>query len=205
MLSHSQIWQAIDALAARHGLSPSGLARRAGLDPTVFNRSKRVTRSGRLRWPSTESIAKILNATDTSLEHFAGHDASAADTLPVALLSDARQTLPFDAHGAPRGSGWQETRWPTDNGAAHYGLRIDTDDLLPAYPRGTLLVVRRASHVMEGERIILQDRSDGLLVQSVVRRSSRTFTTVPVGAREPRRRFRLDALPWLARIVWASQ
>ncbi|HOV05280.1 MAG TPA: helix-turn-helix transcriptional regulator, partial [Kaistiaceae bacterium] len=30
MLSHAQVWAAIDALAERYGLSPSGLARRAG-------------------------------------------------------------------------------------------------------------------------------------------------------------------------------
>ncbi len=67
MLTHASIWQAIDALAAQHGLTASGLARRAGLDPTSFNRSKRISRSGKPRWPSTESLAKILAATGASL------------------------------------------------------------------------------------------------------------------------------------------
>ena len=60
MLTHAQIWSAIDRLAARAGLTASGLARRAGLDPTTFNKSKRMTAAGRARWPSTESIAKAL-------------------------------------------------------------------------------------------------------------------------------------------------
>ena len=64
MLSHSAIWDAIDALARRHGLTTSGLAKIAGLDPTAFNPSKRVSKDGRGRWPSTESIAKILEATN---------------------------------------------------------------------------------------------------------------------------------------------
>jgi phage repressor protein C with HTH and peptisase S24 domain len=51
-------------------LSPSGLARRAGLDPTTFNKSKRVTPDGRERWPSTESVAKALAAADASIETF---------------------------------------------------------------------------------------------------------------------------------------
>ena len=51
MLKHSDVWRAIDRLAAKHGLSPSGLARRSGLDPTTFNKSKRVAREGRQRWP----------------------------------------------------------------------------------------------------------------------------------------------------------
>ncbi|HHY50341.1 MAG TPA: helix-turn-helix transcriptional regulator, partial [Alphaproteobacteria bacterium] len=70
MLTHRAIWDALDALAQRHGLSTSGLARLAGLDPTAFNRSKRVSKDGRERWPSTESIAKVLEATSESFDQF---------------------------------------------------------------------------------------------------------------------------------------
>lgn len=69
MLSHDDIWRAIDKLAQEHGLTPSGLARRAGLDATTFNRSKRMSREGKLRWPSTESVAKVLDVTNCSLAH----------------------------------------------------------------------------------------------------------------------------------------
>src|SRR6201992_517380 len=72
MLTHAQIWSAIDRLAERAGLSASGLARRAGLDPTTFNKSKRMTAEGRARWPSTESIAKALAATATPVDAFVG-------------------------------------------------------------------------------------------------------------------------------------
>ncbi len=64
MLTHGQIWTALDRLAERAGLSPSGLARAPGLDPTTFNKSKRITADGRERWPSTESVAKALAATN---------------------------------------------------------------------------------------------------------------------------------------------
>ena len=47
MLTHAQIWTALDRLAARAGLSASGLAKKAGLDPTTFNKSKRITPDGR--------------------------------------------------------------------------------------------------------------------------------------------------------------
>src|SRR5215216_4380389 len=69
-LTHSQVWTALDRLAERAGMSPSGLARRAGLDPTTFNKSKRITADGRERWPSTESVAKALAATNASIESF---------------------------------------------------------------------------------------------------------------------------------------
>ena len=62
-MKHEDIWRALDTLAAEHGMSTSGLARRAGLDPTTFNPSKRRMPDGRARWPSTESLAKVLLAT----------------------------------------------------------------------------------------------------------------------------------------------
>ena len=69
-MRHDDIWRAIDTLAAENGLSSSGLARKAGLDPTSFNLSKRRATDGRLRWPSSESLAKILAATGARLEDF---------------------------------------------------------------------------------------------------------------------------------------
>jgi phage repressor protein C with HTH and peptisase S24 domain len=84
MLTHTQIWAGVDGLAARYGMTASGLARKAGLDPTTFNRSKRIAPDGRQRWPSTESIAKVLHATGASLSEF-------MDLLPAsALLSRSR-------------------------------------------------------------------------------------------------------------------
>ncbi len=70
MFSHESVWAAIDALAERHSLSASGLARRAGLDPTTFNKSKRYASDGRARWPSTESLAKVMEATGSTFDEF---------------------------------------------------------------------------------------------------------------------------------------
>lgn len=71
MFTHNDIWSAIDELARVNGYSTSGLAKRAGLDPTAFNKSKRVTKDGKERWPSTESVSKILIVTETPLDRFA--------------------------------------------------------------------------------------------------------------------------------------
>jgi phage repressor protein C with HTH and peptisase S24 domain len=70
MFSHADIWRAIDRLASDRGYSPSGLAKKAGLDPTTFNKSKRVSADGKPRWPSTESISKILSVTDATMAEF---------------------------------------------------------------------------------------------------------------------------------------
>ena len=70
MFTHAQIWQGIDRLAQSRNLSASGLAKRAGLDPTSFNKSKRISPDGKPRWPSTESVAKVLAVTDATMSDF---------------------------------------------------------------------------------------------------------------------------------------
>jgi phage repressor protein C with HTH and peptisase S24 domain len=92
MLTHGQVWGALDRLAERAGLSPSGLARRAGLDPTTFNKSKRITPGGRERWPSTESLAKALAATGSSIDTFVqliGDHGRDVQSAPLLALSEA--------------------------------------------------------------------------------------------------------------------
>jgi hypothetical protein len=122
-MRHDDIWRAIETLAAEHGLSPSGLARKAGLDPTSFNISKRRTPDGKFRWPSTESLAKILQATGARLEDFTAL-VTGARTLPDARPK-GRNKIPligmaqagaegfFDDGGYPAGAGWDEVELPT--------------------------------------------------------------------------------------------
>lgn len=69
--THEQVWRAIDSLAAAHNHSPSGLAKRADLDSTAFNKSKRFTSQGEPRWPSMKTIAAICTVTTTTLTDFA--------------------------------------------------------------------------------------------------------------------------------------
>src|ERR1700688_4802836 len=117
MLTHAQLWTALDrlaGLAARPGLSPSGLAKAAGLDPTSFNKSKRITPEGRERWPSTESVAKALTATKTSVDIFvqligeSGH--IVAQALPLIgftqMANPAESSGAFDDSGIPVGKAW---------------------------------------------------------------------------------------------------
>ena len=71
-LDAKDFWRGIDKLAAKHGLTRAGLARRAGLDPTCFNKSKRTQPNGKPRWPGTESIALVLHATGETMTTFIG-------------------------------------------------------------------------------------------------------------------------------------
>src|SRR4051794_3333293 len=127
MLTHDQIWTALDRLAERAGLSPSGLARKSGLDPTTFNKSKRVTGDGRERWPSTESIAKALTAANADLESFVqliGGTPRVAQSVPLLGFAQAGSGGYFDDGGFPVGSGWDEVGLPSVNDQHAYALEI---------------------------------------------------------------------------------
>ena len=69
-MTHEDVWRAIEKFATEHHMSCSGLAKCSGLDPTTFNKSKRWSKEGQPRWPSTNSISKILASTGASLEDF---------------------------------------------------------------------------------------------------------------------------------------
>src|SRR5262245_43738170 len=158
MLTHAQIWTALDRLASRSGLSASGLAKRAGLDPTTFNRSKRITPDGRARWPSTESIAKALAATGTNVDTFVelitdkSHRPSHA--VPVIGFAEAGAGGYFDDAGFPAGTGWDEIPFPAVNDEHAYALEISGDSMLPLFRDGDIIIVSPSSPIRLGDRVV---------------------------------------------------
>src|ERR1700675_488030 len=127
MLTHDQIWTALDRLAERSGLSPSGLRTRSGLDPTTFNKSKRITPDGRERWPSTESVSKALAATNSSIETFVqmiGDSARTVPSVPHLGYAQAAGSGYFDDGGFPTGNGWDQVALPALCDEHAYALEI---------------------------------------------------------------------------------
>jgi phage repressor protein C with HTH and peptisase S24 domain len=208
MLLHRQIWAAIDALAASRGLTTSGLAKRAGLDPTAFNRSKRATPDGRLRWPGTESLAKALDAAGATFEEFAGlvsgRGGGRPRRLPLLGLS-AASIRRFDAAGRPLGGGWDEIAFPGLDDDSAYALEIQGSECLPLYRDGDVIVVSPAAAVRRGDRIVTGLRTGDLSVGVLKRRTANTLEIGALGARGEDRVFSLADIAWTARIVWASQ
>src|ERR1700750_3288899 len=138
-LTHNQIWPALDRLAARAKLSPSGLAKRSGLDPTTFNKSKRITGDGRERWPSTESVAKALAATGIGVEtfvQFIEETRRAVQAVPLLGMAEAGSGGYFDDGGFPVGKGWDEVALPAVADENAYALEISGNSMEPAYRDG---------------------------------------------------------------------
>lgn len=209
-------------LAQRHGMSPSGLARAAGLDPTTFNPSKRTGPGGKLRWPSTESLSKALAATGASMEEFlASLGAQTAQpgfgeppapplagSIPVIGLAQAGSGGFFDDGGFPAGGGWDRVTLP---GAAPgddehmYALEITGSSMEPVYRKGDIIVVSPAAPVRVGDRVVAKTRDGEVMAKELRQRNSRRIVLASLNPAFEDRVFKPSDLEWIARIVWARQ
>jgi phage repressor protein C with HTH and peptisase S24 domain len=208
MLTHAQIWTALDRLAAKAGLSASGLAKKAGLDPTTFNKSKRITPDGRARWPSTESVAKALAATGVNIDDFVALITDAGRTVravPLIGFAQAGAGGYFDDAGFPAGKGWDEVAFPAVNDEHAYALEISGDSMEPVYRDGDIIVVSPAAPIRRGDRVVVRTRDGEVMVKVLRRRTGKSVELQSLNADHPDRILSAPDVMWIARVVWASQ
>ena len=214
MLSHERVWEALDALAARYSSSPSGLAKQAGLDPTAFNRSKRTSSDGRPRWPSTESLAKVFEATGASWLEFTGLMdglASYRSDAPMLLQNDTVGFAEtdaagfFSASGLPKGSdvNWLDVPAGMEDGA--YALKVQGDAMVPLYRDGDVVIVAPSAVVQDGDRVVVQTKDGEVLVRVLLHATDdqiELLTFNPAHTNSILARGNVDSM---MRIIWASQ
>ncbi|MFT0891116.1 helix-turn-helix transcriptional regulator [Pseudochelatococcus sp. G4_1912] len=210
MLSHDQIWSALDAFAARSGLTPSGLARKAGLDPTAFNRSKRTAADGRPRWPSTESIAKVLDATGASLDEFmaliARHGKyKPTRNLPLIGFAQAGKGGFFDDGGFPVGGSWDEVAFPEISEDKVFALEIAGESMQPVYRDGDVIIVSPTASLRRGDRVVVRTVEGEVMAKELKRRTAKTVELRSLNPDHEDRMFNEQDIAWIARIIWASQ
>jgi phage repressor protein C with HTH and peptisase S24 domain len=212
MLSHNAVWDGIDAIARRHGLSTSALAKLAGLDATAFNPSKRVSKDGRQRWPSTESIWKILEATGEGFDAFmAGSGAymqvnSSIEgrTVPLLGLAQAGAGGFFDSAGFPAGQGWDEVKLPSVEDGT-YALEVHGDSMVPLYREGDRVIVSASEQVRRGDRVAVCTKAGEVMVKILHRQTVKMLELHSVNPEYPARTLNTADVEWMRRIVWASQ
>src|SRR6188472_3824437 len=208
ILTHSQVWTALDRLAERAGMSPSGLAKRSGLDPTTFNKSKRITADGRERWPSTESVSKALAATHSSIDTFVqliGDGARGLPSVPLLALAQAGTGGHFDENGFPAGRGWDEVALPQASDEHVYALEISGDAMKPAYRDGDIIVVSPGTPIRRGDRVVLKTSDGEVMVKELKRRTAKALELQSLNPAHADRALDAGDVEWIARIVWASQ
>jgi phage repressor protein C with HTH and peptisase S24 domain len=216
-MKHDDIWRALDTLAAENGLSASGLAKRAGLDATTFNRSKRHMPDGRARWPSTESVAKVLDATGASLEAFTALVSGAraltsnnaarntARRVPLIGFAQAGSDGFFDDGGYPVGGGWDEVTLPEIGDPNAYALEISGESMEPVFRDGDMVIVSPAAPIRRGDRVVVRTLRGEVMTKQLARRSARRIELRSLNPAHPNYSFDLAEVAWMHRIVWASQ
>jgi phage repressor protein C with HTH and peptisase S24 domain len=223
-MKHEDVWRAIDTLAAENGLSVSGLAKKSGLDSTTFNVSKRVMPDGRARWPSTESLSKVLEATNSTLDNFAalvygartvpapgargGAGRLAAITqrrVPLIGFAQAAGAGYFDDGGYPVGGAWDEVGLPEISDPNAYALEISGDSMEPVYRDGDIVIVSPTTPIRRGDRVVTRTAKGEVMAKQLVRRSARRIELRSLNPAHPDYSFDLAEVAWIHRIVWASQ
>jgi phage repressor protein C with HTH and peptisase S24 domain len=216
-MKHEDVWRAIDTLAAENGLSASGLAKRSGLDATTFNPSTRRMPDGRNRWPSTESVAKVLDATGATLESFSslvsGARALASSAgargisrrVPLIGLAQAGGEGYFDDGGYPVGGSWDEVSLPEIADPNAYALEISGESMEPVFRDGDLVIVSPSAPIRRGDRVVVRTVGGEVMAKQLARRSARRVELKSLNPEHADRSFDLTDVTWIHRIVWASQ
>jgi phage repressor protein C with HTH and peptisase S24 domain len=210
VLSHQTVWSAIDRLAETRGLSVSALARSAGLDPTAFNKSKRIGPDGRPRWPSTESLAKIFEAANADLREFFGLPEpaprkAASRTVPLIGLAQAGSGGFFGENGLPQGEAWDAVAFPAEGQKDVFAIEVQGDSMLPLYRDGDTLIVEPGADVRKGDRVVVRTRDGEVLAKVLARKTARQLELQSLNPAHPDRSFDMGEIEWIARVIWASQ
>jgi len=207
IMHHGDIWRGIDLLAEKHGLSPSGLAKLAGLDATAFNKSKRVSVDGRLRWPSTESLSRALDAVGDAFHDFAELiDSDRGAAIPLLDFTEANAEHHFDAAGRPDGEAWEMIRFPgatpTDG---LFILEVIDASLEPVYRAGDRLVISPGAQIRPGDRVVMKTRLGHIEAFEMGRQTQNRVTLKSLDSHRVSRASTPTDIAWIARIIWVSQ
>ncbi|MCB9993062.1 MAG: helix-turn-helix transcriptional regulator [Hyphomicrobiaceae bacterium] len=211
MISHRQAWRQIDQLAKRHGLTPSGLARRAGLDATTFNPSKRISKEGRERWPTLESVAKAAAAVGEDLGVvFAAAEIAYAPSkrdarIPLIGFAEAGAGGYFDNDGAPTGAGWEEISVPALLPEGCFALEVSGDSMLPLYRDHDILIASHTEQIRRGDRVVVRTSEGEAMAKVLFRETADRYELHSFNPDHPPRTVAKSDVASIARILWVSQ
>lgn len=217
MFSHDDIWRGIDRLGSSLGYSPSGLAKKAGLDPTSFNKSKRIGPDGKPRWPSTESLAKILAVTGCTMSDFisliGGDDDGSKKSrggkrlIPLLGFAKAGRKGFFDEDGYPAGNGWDEIGFPDkpESGAHTYALEVSGHSMEPLYRAGDRLIIAPGAPVRRGDRVVVKTAGGEIMAKELAKQSAARIELKSLNPDFETMTFNPAEISWMAKIMWVSQ
>ena len=203
-LSYQEIWRGLENLAAAKGLSLSGMATKAGLDPTSFNKSKRIGADGRKRWPSTESMNKVFHAMNVTVFEFmelAGIPCpQTKHTIPLLGLVKAGREGYFDTDGNPiLSDDWDGIEFPISDDKNIYALEVSGNS------EGDKLVVSPEAEVRKNDRVVVKLRSGEVMVKELAHKSAKQIELKSLNTSYEPIIVTPEEVCWMARVLWVSQ
>ena len=207
-MRYEQVWNAVDNLAKVNGLSPSGLAKKAGLDSTTFNKSKRIRNDGNKRWPSLESINKIITACNISFDQFYslgvdGSNVEVQSIIPYTRASKLGMNVNLNKKELDTAL-WEKIRFP-DSKDNIYAINLDTNDFEPYYPMSTMLIVSKNSEIRSGDKVVIIMQNEEVLVKQFIKRTARTIELKDICLKGKETDVKIGDVKLINRILWASQ
>ena len=207
-MKYDTVWSAVDNLAKSLGMSPSGLAKKSGLDSTTFNRSKRKRPDGKNRWPSLDSLNKVFEFCNITFEEFYKYGESVnppenLNTIPYIKLSGVSKRE-YCQDGEICTANWETICFP-DGTKNLYAMEIDNTDYAPLYKFGTTLILAKHSEIRRNDRVAVFKKDGDFLLAEFIRSKPRTLALKNLNAPEESFSENIDDILFLSRIVWASQ
>lgn len=214
MLDHEHLWAALDKLAEQHQLTPSGLARRAGLDPTSFNPSKRFAADGRPRWPSTESLAKVLEVTQMPFSDFAALLQDKAEissthfrSFPAYLCTsdELREVDPQQLTDFQLDKFCDSFIFPSSQSEKFFALEVSSNSFEPYYREGQILIVSPETSLRRHDHVLIATKSGDLHCGALQRQTNERIEFRRDTPDDKPRVVQVADLVWVARVSWVSQ
>ncbi|MCX4348881.1 MAG: helix-turn-helix transcriptional regulator [Alphaproteobacteria bacterium] len=207
-MQYEQVWDAVDKLARLHGLSPSGLAKKAGLDATTFNKSKRVRPDGKKRWPSLDSINKIINACNISFEQFYSLideelQPESLNSVPYIKFSELGNGINI-LNDEPQTDSWTRKNFPATT-AGLYGIELDVDDYVPLYRKNSTIIAAKNAEICKGDRMVVFCKNNDILIKEFAHRTATTLVLSDIMDSRKTTEVNITDIALVSRIYWVSQ
>jgi len=186
------------------------MAHKAGLDPTSFNKSKRIGADGRKRWPSTESMNKVLKAMNTTVFEFMEYAGQPLPepkhTIPLLGLAKAGREGYFDSDGYPLATeDWDGIDFPIQVAKGVYALEVSGNSMEPVYRAGDKLIVQPDSEVRINDRVVAKIKTGEVMVKELWHKSAKKIELKSLNPAHDMIVLKPDDILWMARVIWVSQ
>lgn len=207
-MKYNQVWYAVDKLAEMNNLSPSGLAKKAGLDSTTFNKSKRIRPDGKKRWPSMESISKILTVCNCDFQDFYKLGTSEETNItnkstPFCTMSEIASEHKIDENGIINIDKWSKINFPEIE-SGYIAIEVDNDNFKPFYSDGDILIVNTKCEIRKTDKVIVKDKYGNINIFEFLRRTPDSVEFKSI-INDEKTSIKLFNIEWIKRIIWASQ